>query len=145
MPIKFTNTAKALKIEWTTEDGSETASFSVPKQVPETDQVKALLKAVGFLGARTGVVPTLVSGAPPAQRATPESAMSTMSTAPTPDPGPPTGARVQMMPPASLSDRPAGGTPPSNVQFWESMPTIQVPGELAGGPMGWEMMPEGDD
>lgn len=49
------------------------------------------------------------------------------------------------MPPASLSDRPADGGPPPNAQFWETMPTAQVPSHLAlGADSGWEIIPEGE-
>jgi hypothetical protein len=147
MPIKFTNTAKALKIEWANEDASQTASFSVPKQATEVEQVKALLKAVGFLGSQTGVVPPLTGAASAPQTSGPAgSATTAPSTSPTPPPpGPSTGPRVPMMPPGSLSDRPADGGVPKNLEFWQSMPTLSVPENLAlNNDGGWEMIPPGE-
>lgn len=134
MPIKYTNTAKALKIEWANEDASQTASFSVPKQASETDQVKALLKAVGFLATQTGVIPP--NGASSAASPTPNSVPPTpVNAGPT---MPAVGPRVQMMPPASLSDLPAGGLPAKGDVDWTQMPTTTVPQHLTGA---WETIP----
>jgi hypothetical protein len=148
MPIKFTNTAKALKIEWANEDASQTASFSVPKQATDKEQVEALVKALGFLVSQTGAeVPTPRSGASSAASVTPTYATPTSSIPPqtAPTPGPSTGPRVPMMPPGSLSDRPADGGVPKNLEFWQSMPTLSVPDNLAlNNDGGWEMIPPGE-
>jgi len=47
--------------------------------------------------------------------------------------------KILMAPPTALSDAPAGGLPPVNKEFWESMPTLEVPGNLAPS---WEMDPD---
>lgn len=132
MPIKYTNTAKALKIEWANEDASQTASFSVPKQASETDQVKALLKAVGFLGIQTGVVPATFNPTTGGSSTAPQGSGATTPATPS------TGPRVQMMPPASLSDLPAGGLPAKGDVDWTQMPTTTVPQHLTGA---WETIP----
>lgn len=138
MPIKYTNTAKALKIEWANEDASQTASFSVPKQASETDQVKALLKAVGFLATQTGVIPAAAPSTP--TMTTPAATAPTAPTATGLPSGSPasSGPRVQMMSPASLSDLPAGGLPPKGEVDWAQMPTTTVPQHLTGA---WETIP----
>lgn len=140
MPIKFTNTAKALKIEWANEDATRTASFSVPKQANEADQVRALLAAVGFLATATGVIPTPATVRTGVTATPPELTLAkTAGSAPVP-PGPSTGPRLQMMPPASLSDLPAGGLPPTSQGDlkWEDLPTTTVPQHLA---QAWETIP----
>jgi hypothetical protein len=119
----------------------------VPKQATEVEQVKALLKAVGFLGSQTGVVPPLTgAGSAPQTSGPAGSATTAPSTSPTPPPpGPSTGPRVPMMPPGSLSDRPADGGPPRDTFQWASMPTMSVPPELAAPEAGgWEMIPPGE-
>lgn len=142
MPLKYSNTKTALKIEWTSPDGTQTASFQVPKEAPDETQVKALLKALAFLGAQTGVVPPVTTTATPPTTAPSVTSPTTGSVTSTPGGAAP---RVPMMPPASLSDRPADGGPPPNAQFWETMPTAQVPSHLAlGADSGWEIIPEGE-
>lgn len=145
MALKYTNTKVNLKIEWESEDKSQTASFSIPKLGTDAQQVKALIKALAFLGAQTGVVP------PPSTAPTGATAMTTplatsartVESAAAP-PGPNTAPRLQMTPPAGLSDAPAGGPPPVDRTFWESMPTTTLPPQLASSPMGWEMIPPGE-
>lgn len=142
MPLKYSNTKTALKIEWTSPDETQTASFQIPKQATDEQQVKALLKALAFLGAQTGVVPPATTTATPPTTAPSVTSPTTGSVTSTPGGAAP---RVPMMPPASLSDRPADGGPPPNAQFWETMPTAQVPSHLAlGADSGWEIIPEGE-
>lgn len=141
MPLKFTNSKAFLKILWTNEDKSRTATFVIHKELPEPEQVQELLKAVGFLGVQAGIVPvtpvpTASVPAPGAEQGIAKTAVTSESS------GPVTGPQVPTMPPVSLSDRPADGGPPSNRDFWESMPTMTVPPHLAGDAMGgWEMIP----
>lgn len=145
MPLKYSNTKTALKIEWTSPDGTQAASFQIPKQATDEQQVKALLKALAFLGAQTGVVPPAPAGAPVTPSTIQTATPAPPSPAGGPTSGPVTAPRVPMMPPASLSDRPADGGPPPNAQFWETMPTAQVPSHLAlGADSGWEIIPEGE-
>ncbi|SRR6266576_2434319 len=134
MPLKFTNRANALTILWTSEDATQTASFQVPKQATDKEKVESLVKALGFLVAKTGAaVPSIPTTMTPA-----DTAPTAIPTGTPPSPGP----RVQMMPPASLSDRPSDGGRPNNAEFWESMPTTAVPQNLAvSDDGGWEMMP----
>lgn len=142
MPLKYSNTKTALKIEWTSPDETQTASFQIPKQATDEQQVRALLKALAFLGAQTGVVPPVPTAATATTSGTTSARTAESAAVP---PGPSTAPRVPMMPPASLSDRPADGGPPPNAQFWETMPTAQVPSHLAlGADSGWEIIPEGE-
>jgi hypothetical protein len=57
----------------------------------------------------------------------------------------PSVAPVPMTSLMSLSDRPSDGGPPQgsmDAKFWESMPTLQVPGHLANPQAGgWELDP----
>lgn len=143
MPLSFRNTKTDLVIAWESEDKSRTATFKVPKQAPEEEQVAAMQRALNYLAMQTGVALTVARTLPHA----PEGVSPTTGTTPTIplttfDPGPSTAGRIPMMPPASLSDRPSDGGRPGNVEFWESMPTTQLPAmlqsEKAGG---WEFIP----
>lgn len=137
--LRYTNSKAFLKILWTNEDKSRTATFVIHKELSETEQVQELLKAVGFLATTTGVIPP--AAAPTSATATP-SGMTLAKTAElgAVPPGPSTGPRVQMMSPASLSDLPAGGLPPKpqGDLKWEDMPTTTVPAHLA---QAWETIP----
>lgn len=141
MALKYTNTKVNLKIEWESEDKSQTASFSIPKLGTDAQQVKALIKALAFLGAQTGVVPPAPTGATAMTSGTTPAKTAESAAVP---PGPNTAPRLQMTPPAGLSDAPAGGPPPVDRTFWESMPTTTLPPQLASSPMGWEMIPPGE-
>lgn len=139
MPLKFTNRATGLTILWENEDRTRTATFVIPKQTSEREQVEALLKAVGFLGLQVGIVSA--AAAAPSTSAPTEPA-GTVSAVPAATAPAPSGPLVPMMSPASLSDRPADGGRPGNFEFWQSMPTMAVPEHLAGDAQGgWEMIP----
>jgi len=141
MPLKFTNSkTKGLTIAWTNEDKSRTATFTVPSEATDREQVEALVKALGFLVSQTGA--SVPDTSPTGTRGT----AATLPTAPhSPAATHPSAPQVPMMPPVSLSDRPADGGMPGNAEFWQSMPTLSVPQELAGeGGGGWEMIPPGE-
>lgn len=136
MPLKFTNRATGLTILWENEDRTRTMTYVIPKQVPEREQVQALMRAVGFLGLQVGIAPPTAAPTVAAPAATTISTAAAGAAASTSAP------QVPMMPPASLSDRPADGGRPSNFEFWESMPTVSVPPQLAGEAQGgWELIP----
>lgn len=144
--LKYTNSKAFLKILWTNEDKSRTATFVIHKELSETEQVQELLKAVGFLATTTGVIPPsppihpVPTGATATTTPSATSAKTVESAAVPPGPTTPPGSRVQMMPPASLSDLPAGGLPPKAQKDlnWEDMPTTTVPAHLA---QAWETIP----
>jgi len=138
MPLKYTNRANALTILWTSQDATRTASFQIPKQGTDKEQVEALVKALGFLVSQTGATVPTPGSAVPARSVSPSGA--------TPAPSAASPAhQVPMMPPASLSDRPSDGGRPQNFEFWESMPTMAIPQALAQEPGGgWEMIPPGE-
>lgn len=140
MPLRYTNSKAFLKILWTNEDRSRTATFVIHKELPEREQVQELLKAVGFLATTTGVIPPAPSAAGATATMTPTASLAKTAESGAVPPGPSTGPRVQMMSPASLSDLPAGGLPPKpqGDLKWEDMPTTTVPAHLA---QAWETIP----
>lgn len=139
MPIKFTNSkAKGLTISWATEDGSRTARFTISTTAPEQEQLKELAKALGFLMAQNGMLPsapaTDLPSTAPEQSAPP--VVQQAASAPLDQPA----GKILMMPATSLPDAPAGGAP-ANSTFWESMPTTTVPTSLQ---QAWEIIPPGE-
>lgn len=144
MPLSFRNMKTDLIIAWESEDKTRTATFKVPKDAPEEEQVAAMQRALNYLMMQTGVMLTVARTPQPVpEDASPMAGMTPITPLTTPDPGPSTDVpRVPMMPPASLSDLPAGGPPPVSTFGWASMPTTSVPAELAAPQAGgWEMIP----
>lgn len=146
MPLRVSSNSKGTWITWETPDESVSSTFRIKPEDPEEKILETLVKAVRFISAQTGQLQLeiaeleaeIVGG--PASTATNPTKRSVTSTGPAtlPDPSAP---RVPMMPPASLSDQPAGG-PPVQTFGWGSMPTRHVPPELAAD---WSLIPPGEE
>ncbi len=144
-------------IKWTGEmaKGEMTAEWRISPTMSQEEVLDVLVRATNFLASQMGSISQELDSVIAASTA-PAFAKDTGTTTPTTSPGTASGdpiapsepqnsnvARVPMMPPASLSDAPAGGAP-TNQSFWSGMPTT-VPGEMTASPMGWEMIPPGED
>jgi hypothetical protein len=122
------------------------AQWKIRPNMSEKEILETLERVIQFVRTQNGEIAALAAeirgtSAPvsvsPAEQAT----ATTAGASPTP----PAGSRVPMMPPASLSDTPAGGPPPRDGFSWDQFPTTVVPEHLAsatGG--GWEMIPPGE-
>lgn len=140
-------------IKWTGEmaKGAMTAEWRISPEMDQKEVLDVLLRACSFLATQMGVISqdiksleTATTSRAPAGGTSGANAEPAGATPPpSPEPYATNVARVPMMPPTSLSDRPNGG-PPTNQEFWSGMPTT-VPQELTASPMGWEMIPEGED
>lgn len=149
MPIKVTSNDKGVWITWGTPDEGISTTFRLAKADPDEEILKKLIRLTRFIASQMGELATeieeleisILGSAPTGATATTSPARTPVSTAPlavAPDPNAP---RIQMTPPASLSDQPAGG-PPVSTFGWSSMPTTAVPSELSAPERGgWEMIP----
>lgn len=129
MPLKMSSNSKGTWITWEAEDESLTATFRVKPEMSDQEILATLMKATAFIAKQMGI-PQDGPASPPG---------ATVGAASTPT-APPNAPRVAMMPPASLSDLPAGGAP-ADTFGWSSLPTMSVPENLSGD---WEMIPPGE-
>lgn len=143
MPIKVTSNDKGVWITWGTPDEGISTTFRLAKADPDEEILKKLIRLTRFIASQMGELATEIEELEIAilgssAIGTPAITASKASPAPVPDPNAP---RIQMTPPASLSDQPAGG-PPVSTFGWSSMPTTAVPSELSAPERGgWEMIP----
>lgn len=150
MPLKVTSNDTGVWVTWGTPDEGISTTFRMKKTDSDEEILKKLIKMTRFIASQMGELAAeiedlemaiLGSAAP-----TPQLAQGTASPTPqrTPNPGLSDAPRIQMMPPGSLSDAPAGGAP-TQTFGWDSMPTTSVPAELAAPEAGgWEMIPPGE-
>lgn len=145
MPLKLKTTNGMMTLTWIKDDQTAEAAWRIPKDATDEEVISLLRRALSHIQNQSEA-PTVLFDADAfdltmrkdvsATTAT-TSASTRTTSAPTTD-----GAiHIPMGPPASLSDKPSDGGPPQGSmgsQFWESMPTKEVPGQLA---MEWEMAP----
>ncbi len=151
MSLSVRSAKGAVLIKWTGEmaKGEMTAEWRISPTMSQEEVLDVLVRATDFLASQMGVISQEISALSAATAGTEAPAGGTA--APSVNPGSASHsepqssniARVPMMPPTSLPDAPAGGAP-TNQNFWSGMPTT-VPGELTASPMGWEMIPPGED
>jgi hypothetical protein len=140
--IKVSHNNKGTWITWEAEDQSLSATFRIKPEMTDEETIQTLARAVNFIATQMGVMGTALVTMPSSATQTPSftKASGIASPAGAVSPPDPNAPRVPMMPPASLSDQPAGGAP-VDAFGWSSLPTHSVPGNLAGD---WEMIPEGE-
>jgi len=115
------------------------ASWKIRPSMTEVEMLETLERVTQFVRAQYGQAPMamgmLRTNSPTSLTTTTVSATSAgTASIPQGEPG-----KILMAPAAALSELPAGGLPPVNKEFWESMPTLEVPGNLAPS---WEMDPD---
>lgn len=155
MSLSVKSVKGTVHIKWTGEmvKGEMTAEWKISPSMSQEEVLGVLVNATNFLTSQMHTISRDIKGleaspaAPPRSPGAPDTRSATTDTPTTADRAfsdPATSvARVPMMPPASLPDAPAGGAP-TNQSFWSGMPTT-VPQELTASPMGWEMIPPGED
>lgn len=145
MPILVKTVNKVLVLTWTNDSRTTEASWKIPAAATDEEKLRLLQKAVGFMELQMGAAaPAASSAMSPIKTAwqPPVPTESSTTTSPTPSPTPGGALTIPMMAPNALSDRPSDGGPPggaTNEAFWAALPTVEVPGQLAGN---WEMEPE---
>lgn len=144
MPLKLKTTNGMMTLTWIKDDATAEASWRIPKDATDEQVVSLLRQALSHIQNQgqqmvlfdvDGFDLTMRKDASATTGASPAS--SRTASTPTTDGT----IRIPMGPPASLSDKPSDGGPPQGSmgsQFWESMPTKEVPGQLAAE---WEMAP----
>src|SRR5262249_801742 len=151
MPLKVTVRNKILTLTYKNDKETAEASFRIHPDATDEEILATVRRFLTFAEAQMGIrsIPMLTlpeaqdtGRTVPATGPTPLSATA-IAASPSPVAGTDNLPRLQMMPPASLSGTPSDGGPAKdmNEEFWKGMPTLQVPGELASGAMGWEMDP----
>lgn len=132
MPIKVKTLKGNTTISWTNEDQTTAASWTIKQGATEAEAWETLTKATVFIGKQIGTMGEPTTPTATAPRAT-ASGSSQSATTPA--------LQLPTMSPMSLSDKPSDGGPPTgsmDSKFWETMPTAEVPGHLAGD---WQMDP----
>lgn len=142
MPILVKTVNKVLVLTWTNDSRTTEASWKIPALATDEEKLRLLQKAVGFMELQMGAASTTASTAASLASIAKAPSVTTGSAAPTASPTPGEALTIPMMAPNALSDRPSDGGPPggaTNEAFWAALPTVEVPGQLAGN---WEMEPE---
>lgn len=139
MPLTVRNLKGNTKITWTNEDQTTEASWTIKKEMPETEAWEILTKATVFIGKQLGAMPEGIATTSSTNRPVP--AITAMASDTPASPLPTSGLILGS---GSFSDRPSDGGPPTgsmDTKFWESMPTNSVPARLASSEAAWEMDP----
>lgn len=141
MPLKLKTTNGMMTLTWIKDDATAEASWRIPKDATDEQVVSLLRQALSHIqnqGQQTVLFD--VDGFDLTMRRDASATTATTSGSSGTTPATDGAVHIPMGPPASLSDRPSDGGPPQGSmgsQFWESMPTKEVPGQLAAD---WQMI-----
>lgn len=145
MPLKVSSNSTGTWITWEKPDESVSTTYRLKTKMTDEEILKTLVRAVTFISREMGLLQAEIAqleleimGTPPGGETA--SVTLTPASAPAPTATAPSASPIPMMPPASLSDRPADGGPVTTFG-WDSMPTTTVPQHLQ---QAWEIIPPGE-